>query len=556
MLNKNLQEKATNPIEIPGFISQLDYQDLLRLLKVSNLPEWFLEQALQHREGRVWFLISRHPNITDKIKSKLIATQNGDICLYFAQQKNLSDSLICQLAQVEVNDCSSRNRAIRKKIRIAISKKNNIKLEILQQLAEDIEYTVKISAKRRIASHPETSLSVIEQLAFDAEPSIKRAVASRHDLPVELIREMAKDRQIARKGFLVRNRSFDSDLLDMLAQDSHPRVQQLVALHPNTMEKTLVRLANNPEIGIFILRNPNLTEEIFEQLVSSNNPKLNFALAQHSRTSRETLENIAAKSEDAATLIAVVENNQTGKKTKSEILTRLAGFSSRSVRQYVAQNSCTPENILWGWSTSPRYYKLHPFIAKNPASTNMLLNYLAHEFCSQKVWEGLITNPNTSEDTFSYLCSKEQKQRIVNGRKVIMIAQEHKIPSHILKKLIRIRYYSATRSAWFSFDLDNEQQEITFETIDKLVRANRGYYYGRDRTYDIHLIQKCDLPLATVEFLLKQIAQSRKVDKRKFAARHPKTPISVLETLVEDEDKGVREAAIFRLQQRQDSKLN
>ena len=169
---------------------------------------------------------------------------------------------------------------------------------------------------------------------------------------------MAKDRQIARKGFLVRNRSFDSDLLDMLAQDSHPRVQQLVALHPNTMEKTLVRLANNPEIGIFILRNPNLTEEIFEQLVSSNNPKLNFALAQHSRTSRETLENIAAKSEDAATLIAVVENNQTGKKTKSEILTRLAGFSSRSVRQYVAQNSCTPENILWGWGTSQRYYNI------------------------------------------------------------------------------------------------------------------------------------------------------------------------------------------------------
>ncbi len=179
MLNKNLQEKATNPIEISGFIRQLDYQDLLRLLKVPNLPEWFLEQALQHREGRVWFLISRHPNITDKIKSKLIATQNGDICLYFAQQKNLSDSLICQLAQVEVNDCSSRNRAIRKKIRIAISKKNNIKLEILQQLAEDIEYTVKISAKCRIASHPETSLSVIEQLAFDAEPSIKKTVASR-----------------------------------------------------------------------------------------------------------------------------------------------------------------------------------------------------------------------------------------------------------------------------------------------------------------------------------------------------------------------------------------
>ncbi len=172
MLDKILQEIAVNPIEIPGFIDKLNYSDLISLLKVSNLSEWFLKQALQHREGRVWFFISRHPNITDRIKEKLIATQNGDICLYFAQQENLSDSLISQLAQVEVTDSYPfRNREIRKKIRFAIAKKANIKLEILQQLAEDIEYTVKISAKRRIASHPEASLSVIEQLAFDAEPS-------------------------------------------------------------------------------------------------------------------------------------------------------------------------------------------------------------------------------------------------------------------------------------------------------------------------------------------------------------------------------------------------
>ncbi len=68
MFDKSLQEQAVNPTEIPGFIDNLNYLDLLRLLKVPNLSEWFLEQALQHREGRVWFFISRHPNITDKLK--------------------------------------------------------------------------------------------------------------------------------------------------------------------------------------------------------------------------------------------------------------------------------------------------------------------------------------------------------------------------------------------------------------------------------------------------------------------------------------------------------
>ncbi len=561
MLDENLRAIAVNPIKLPGFINQLDYMDLLHLLKVPNLSEWFLEQALQHREGRVRFFISQHPNITDKVKAKLIATGDGESCLYFARQKNLSDSLISQLASVEIRGLYlSLSREIKKKIRFAIANNPNTKLDILQQLAGDIEYTVRITAKCKIASHPQTSLSIIEQLAFDAEPSIKKAVASRHDLPIELIKEMAKDCQIARKGFLIRNLSFNGYLLDTLAQDSHPKVQQLVALHPNTSEETLISLACNHAIASLVLQNPNLTAEIFEQLASSNNSKLYFALAQHSWTSRETLANIAAKSDDAATLIAIVENNQAGKKTKREILTRLAIFSSRSVRRYVAKNPCTPENILWRWGTSQRYYKLHPFIAKNPSSSTMLLDYLAHKFFSQKVWEGLITNPNTSVDTFNYLCSKERKQKIVNGRKVIAIAKEHKIPSHILKKLIRAKLYSATRRAWFALDLDDEQQEVAFEIIDKLIKAYRaycrGFYYNRDRSYDIYLIQKCDLPLATVEFLLEQIAQSRQADKRKFAARHPKTPISVLETLIEDEDRGVRDAAIFRLQQRRDNRLN
>lgn len=96
----------------------------------------------------------------------------------------------------------------------------------------------------------------------------------------------------------------------------------------------------------------------------------------------------------------------------------------------------------------------------------------------------------------------------MNGRKVIAIAKEHKIPSHILKKLIRTKHYSATRRAWFALDLDDEQQDVTFETIDRLIKESTRDYYGQDRTYYIYLI-------------------------------------SVLEILVKDEDRGVRDAAFF-----------
>ncbi|MEM7556387.1 MAG: hypothetical protein AAF378_20265 [Cyanobacteria bacterium P01_A01_bin.84] len=559
------EEFFANPVvdllllENPAFFVQLNHFDLLRLVKASNAPQWFLAKVLQYRNEQVWFAVAGNPSIADEVKSKLIATQNSKLCLFFSKQKNLSGLLIRQIYQVKIQDSyPSQNREMRKKIRFAIAENPNTELDILQQLAEDIEYIVRIAARRAIASHPQTNLSVIEQLAFDAEPSIKQAVASRHDLPIELIKDMAKDYQIARKGFLVRNRSLDRNVLNTLAQDSHPKVQKLVALHPNTSEKILIRLAKNPAIAIFLLQSPNLTGDIFEQLASSNNPKLYLALAQHSWTSRETLANIAAKSEDAATLIAVVENNQTRKKTKSEILCRLSGFSSRSVRQYVAQHPCTPENILWGWGRFQRYYKLHPFIAKNPGSPIMLLNYLAHKFSSWKVCQGLTTNPNTSEDILSYLCSKEQKQGVLNRRKIEAIAQKHKIPLYILDLLICNGHY-LLRGGSSPLEVKDEN-DITFESIDKLIKVRKQYYkldyYDLDRTYGIYLIKKSDLPLTTIEFLLEQVAQSPKTDQRKFAARHPKTPIAVLETLVKDEDRGVRDAAIFRLQQRRNSKLN
>lgn len=106
-----------------------------------------------------------------------------------------------------------------------------------------------------------------------------------------------------------------------------------------------------------------------------------------------------------------------------------------------------------------------------------------------------------------------------------------------------------------NLQIDTEDENnINFKLIDKLFKSGIYYRYkNKIRNIYIYLIQKCDLPLATVEFLLEQIAQSRKADRRKFAARHPETPTSVLEILVEDEDRRVQEAAIFRLQQKQDN---
>lgn len=529
------------PLENPDFIRGVPYFELLRLLQCPQIPLWFLTAASGRTDGRVLCAVASHPQATEEILSKLIATQNSSVCLQLALRDNLSSDLLRQLTKVKAKGYYSRE--LTKKIRLAILQHPNNDLDILQQLASDIEYTVRIAARCAIASHPQTNMATIKKLAFDAEPSVKKAVAYRQDLPIELVREMAKDRQIASKGFLLRNSYISSDLLGTLAEDSDLRVQHFVALHPNTDIDTLTKLADNPDVASFVLQSPNLTAKIFEQLLD-NNPKLNLALAKHARTRARTLEQIAARSEDVETLIAVVENRKIALLVKNRILSKLAKFPSLSVRQYVAQHRNTPHNILWLWVTSQRYYKLHPFIAKNTNAPAMLLDYLARKFYSRKVGKSLQKNPNTSEATFEHLYSKKRRKILLNERKLVAIAAQNDIDKAIAQKLIIDNYYEL-RYFLNPLYIDKGRSLITKDTIFQIIKDCSRY--------DIYLIQKGNLPLETVEFLLKQIAKSYKVGKRKFAARHPKTPTSALEKLAEDSDYGVKEAAMFRLKRRQNS---
>lgn len=59
-----------------------------------------------------------------------------------------------------------------------------------------------------------------------------------------------------------------------------------------------------------------------------------------------------------------------------------------------------------------------------------------------------------------------------------------------------------------------------------------------------------NLPLVALEKILARKSNSWFVRDRKFVARHPKTPTHILEKLTQDQDIGVRDAAKYRLDQR------
>ncbi len=58
------------------------------------------------------------------------------------------------------------------------------------------------------------------------------------------------------------------------------------------------------------------------------------------------------------------------------------------------------------------------------------------------------------------------------------------------------------------------------------------------------------MPLKILEYILERQSNSPHICDRKFVARHSKTPKHILEKLTQDENRGVRDAAKYRLEQR------
>ncbi len=390
-------------------------QALLSLLRENRVAQVYVyHEFFNGRDHKnLQTVMSNNPKMTDEILYKLI--EKGNIALHFnlIKKSNLSSEIIKKIAETKLDRWVYR-KYMSIAIRLAMTKHNNTPLEVLEKLASDLNYNVRIAAREAMAKHPNTSLEVLEELAFDAELKVKKAVALRSDLPITLIVKMATDRQIIAKKFLLRNRSFE--------------VQLAVVKNHKTTSKMLI------EIGL--------------------------------------------NSYDVEILITILENKNTPQGIKETILEKISAFPSFSVLEYVARSPYTSQDILISWSYSKYYSLLHSIIAQNPNTPENIAKKLAKQHKFTKVTKYLPGNPNT--------------------------------PQNIL-----IRYS----------------------------KYNRGIY-------DQSLLKNPNLPLLALENILERKSKSIYVCDRKFVARHPKTPTPILEKLTQDQNIGVRDAAKYRLDQR------
>ena len=497
------KEFLNNPVlpflflEDSNCVSKQSFSTIIRLLEENAVPKWFLLEATKFKYERVLLAVAKNTQIDDEVIEKLIATQNKRIQLHLIQHPNISSQLLQKLSENKTSN-----------------------------------YRYRIAIRQTIAKHPDTPLVVLGKLAFDSELKVKKAVASRHNLPLNLVAKMATDRQIIAKKFLLRNKYLSAELLSDLARFQEPKVLQMVALHPQTPYKVLRELASIEEARYYVAQNPRIDREIIEILVKFNLPKVYLALARNHQTPPDILADLALQLSDPDILIAIAENNNASADTKRKILEKLLGCSGHSVISYVARNPYTPESILISWSASKYYQKFYADLAQNPSTPSIILDRFARKKLNYKIALGLAKNPNTSGEIIEHLYKRYGRGWGSSYSRKLdrAIASNRNALSKILEK---VRYGND-----FYLAKNPNTSEKTLISISR--------YYSQ---YDFILLQHPNLPIITLENILNRKAKSFDVGDRKFVARYPQTPISLLEILAQDKDAGVRKAAQYRLEQ-------
>ena len=486
------------PLEDPSCVLNQSFSTLLRLLNQNTVPKWILLEATKFKYDRVVMAVAKNLQIDDEVIEKLIATQNKKIQLYLIQHPNISSRLLQKLSESKTSD-----------------------------------YSYRTAIRAAVAKHLDTPPEVLEKLAFDSETQVKKAVASRSDLSIDLIAKMARDRQITAKKFLLRNKYFSAELLKDLAGYQEPKVLQMVALHPHTPLEILKELASVEVASGYVAQSHLLNGEIIEILIESDLPEVYFALAKNHQTPAEILANLALQLSDVNTLIAIAENKNASETTKRKVIEKLLGCSRHSVISYVARNPYTPESILISWSASKYYQKFYPDLAQNSSTPQIVLDRFARKKLNHKVALGLVKNSKLSADIIENLYKKYRHfcNYSYCRQLYLAIARNPNTSSNILDQV--------------KYDNDFYLAQHSHTSEKTLIYLSKDY---RSK-HDLILLQHPNLPSVALENILNRKAKSFYISDRKFTARYPHTPISLLEKLAQDKDAGVRKAAQYRLEQ-------
>lgn len=497
-------------LENPNFVTEISYWTLLKLLRLYNLPDFFLSAAARHHNFEVLYLVAKHHQTPESALSEMARRSQYDVRLglSIAQRENVSSEVLAILAQYS---------AIA--VRLHLAKHPTTPHSILEILSETSEPNLSFREEihQKIAKNPNAPLALVEKLLGQNDKKVKQAIASRADLPDRILIELATDYRIHTMNYLAQNLHISATVLRQLASHPEVRVRQMVASHPNTPQDILVEAAKSVELYYYVAQNPSTPGNILDDLATHNQNQISGAIAVNPSTPGYVLERIA---QNRTHDLLIAQHPNATPKLLQQVLWRLAIDERFSVRKYVAKHAHTPTHILTAWVRKEPL--LRPWIAQNPNIPVKILEILARD-TSVQVRIAVASNGSTP----SYLLEQLAKDREVEVRQTV--ASNSNSPANVLEMLVR---------DWQCSTFVAQNPSTPTEVLEYLTRLS-----GFSWLLMVH-------PNTTVEMrqrLLVALAKSRLDSDRLYASRHQNTPTEVLMELARDKNLEVRNAALQAL---------
>jgi hypothetical protein len=424
-------------LEDPWMIENIPTPTLERILALPEVPIQFLERHVGHSNPHIQARIAAHPLTPVASLQTLLEKEFTSwlVMSSLAKNKNLTVEMIEQLA-THKHDY----------VLLEISKHTNTPTHILVKLSG----LSSGQLQQNLAAHPNTPDDIIEQLAHREDPAILEALAGRHKLPRAALRRLAghplesvhlpillnqgagelRDlyyragysqladytRDETLRGLPSPDLSFTQEDLATLSVGLG-LARRLVALHPNTTEARLARLAIDPDEAVraAVVQNQNSTAKVLLLLKKEPSATLRERLVRHPNTPLELFMCLAADRELHVRLALA-----SYQKTPQVILRYL--FEKKSdpkghIKKAVAKNA----GLDLTWLLALAKYRdvgIRLAVAKSPAATPEILTLLSTD-PTESIRSAVAQHPNTSHECLSVLSQDD-------ASKVSAEAKRHK----------------------------------------------------------------------------------------------------------------------------------
>lgn len=289
-------------LENPNLVNEMPLPTLQSILKLKQVPIFFLEQAANKQEWEVQLAVTMNPNTPQSALERLAAANRySSVARNIAEHPNTTGSVLEKLAEHENDECH-----------YFIAKHPKTPSNVLARLAETLitKWQTNLGLFRTIAKHPNTPVSTLEFLAKEDRTkgidSLRVAVAENSNTPLKI--------------------------LEKLAQDKDYWVRRAVALHPNTTERLLMQIAMSqvstwerrilpPDMSLeqvaveitqhlLCVQQPNTSVDVFEQFVAHRWDAVRLAIAMNQNAPEHILDKLS-KDQEFIIRIRVAENPNT-----------------------------------------------------------------------------------------------------------------------------------------------------------------------------------------------------------------------------------------------------